>query len=127
MTELWFHAAQDGETTSAKWKGLIKNIGISPKYVTPSSPKQVYDDWDIAVCGLFIPREEEKSFDYYMNALRDANYKIPEIQRNIPIDFQRKFGYGITAKIPFMPVGYDGDLNLAEAQEKLRPDKHEGK
>ena len=79
------------------------------------------------MCGIFIPRKEEKYFEDHMDELRDKNYNIPEISKNIPIDFERKFGYGIKAKIPFMPVGYDGKLNLADAQRRLRPDKHEGK
>ena len=60
-----------------------------------------------------------------MNSLRQSDYKIPEIEQNIPLDFHKKFDYQIDNKIPFMLVGYDGTLNLKEAQKTLRKEPHE--
>ena len=65
------------------------------------SPPRVYQQLDIALCGLFIPDDQQDPFKAWMQKLRDSNITIPEIGLDNLLDFGKVFGYGIKEKVPF--------------------------
>ena len=61
-----------------------------------------------------------------MYDLAKSGDPIPEIEDSrIPINFSKTFYPGSKSKIPFMLVGYDGELNKIEANKNLKPDLYE--
>ncbi len=80
----------------------------------------MYDQRDIALCGLFIPDEEESGFGCWLQNLKKQNITIPEIGLDNFVNLEKIFGYGIKEKVPFMLVGYDGDKNKEWANANLK-------